>query len=85
MSNIHLTSKLANITAKEKLQKSFYLPGSCGIVHAVYISAIILLLIAIVFLLVLVWRMRHRPCPRCGDLIAMVSVQNSHPATSHRT
>ena len=73
MSNMHLTSKLSNIAAKEKIQKLFFLPGACGIVHAAYISAIILLVIAIVFLLVLLWRMRRRPCPRCGDLIVMVS------------
>jgi len=52
------------------------LGSSCGALHAAYISVIIVLVIVTVALSFVLWRMRKRlgeKCPRCGDLIAMVS------------
>ncbi|XP_068733590.1 tyrosine-protein kinase receptor Tie-1-like isoform X3 [Montipora capricornis] len=51
--------------------------GSCTILHSVYNSFVIFLVIIIIVLSVGIWKMRRRPCPRCGDLITLnpVSVE----------
>ncbi|XP_068733663.1 tyrosine-protein phosphatase Lar-like isoform X2 [Montipora capricornis] len=51
--------------------------GSCSVLHIFYNLFIVLLVIIIIVLSVVIWKMRRRPCPRCGDLIPMnpVSLQ----------
>ncbi|XP_068685587.1 fibroblast growth factor receptor 3-like [Montipora foliosa] len=51
--------------------------GSCTILHICYISFIVVLVIVIIVLSVVIWKIRRRPCQRCGDLLSMnpVSLQ----------
>ncbi|XP_068687089.1 uncharacterized protein [Montipora foliosa] len=51
--------------------------GSCSVLHIFYTLFIVFLVIIIIVLSVVIWKMRRRPCPRCGDLIPMnpVSLQ----------
>ncbi|XP_068685782.1 tyrosine kinase receptor Cad96Ca-like isoform X2 [Montipora foliosa] len=51
--------------------------GSCSVLHIFYKLFIVFLVIIIIVLSVVIWKMRRRPCPRCGDLIPMnpVSLQ----------
>ncbi|XP_068732282.1 uncharacterized protein [Montipora capricornis] len=51
--------------------------GSCSVLHIFYNLFIAFLVITIIVLSVVIWKMRRRPCPKCGDLIPMnpVSLQ----------
>ncbi|XP_068733606.1 uncharacterized protein [Montipora capricornis] len=51
--------------------------GSCSVLHIFYNLFIVFLVITIIVVSVVIWKMRRRPCPRCGDLIPMnpVSLQ----------
>ncbi|XP_068733694.1 tyrosine kinase receptor Cad96Ca-like [Montipora capricornis] len=51
--------------------------GSCSVLHIFYNLFIVFLVITIIVLSVVIWKMRRRPCPRCGDLLPMnpVSLQ----------
>ncbi|XP_068733585.1 uncharacterized protein [Montipora capricornis] len=68
------TVEVPNLATPRPLESQ---KGSCTILHICYISFIVVLVIVIIVLSVVIWKIRRRPCQRCGDLLSMnpVSLQ----------